>query len=178
MKTSLYSALFLAVGALASQSAFAVDGTITFNGSITDTTCKINGQDNGDFTVTLPSVSKTRLANPGATAGPTAFSISLTNCTGSATKVSTYFEPGSTVRPNGNLKNTAAGGAANVEVQLLNKGDNTPIVVGAAAAAQNSAPVNLTGGSATLSYVAQYFAAGAVDAGPVTTTVTYTLAYQ
>lgn len=70
------SALAMVITSAFTASAFAVDGTITINGQITDTTCTISvdGGSN-DATVTLPTVSSTTLGAAGATAGATPFTI-------------------------------------------------------------------------------------------------------
>ena len=43
------------------SSAYAADGTITINGQVTDQTCTITTPAGKDFTVTLPTVSKSTL---------------------------------------------------------------------------------------------------------------------
>jgi major type 1 subunit fimbrin (pilin) len=59
----------------AGSAAAAEDGTITFDGTISDATCIITGGDaqgestSPDFTVHLPSVSTTALATAGQRAG-------------------------------------------------------------------------------------------------------------
>ncbi|MGO4396161.1 fimbrial protein [Variovorax sp. M-6] len=180
MNHKLLSTLILASTAMVAQVASAHDGTITFNGQVTAQTCTINGNGTGakDFTVTLPSVSTSALAAAGQTAGRTAFNIALSACTPDSGNVHTYFEPGLTTDgATGNLK-LDAGGANNVQIGLLN-GDFTPIKAGFADASQNSKPVSITGGSATLSYYAQYVANGAAaGAGAANSSVLYTLVYQ
>lgn len=194
MKTKLLSTLVLIGSTAISQVAAAAtngDGTITFNGAVSAQTCTINGNGTGakNFTVTLPTVSSSTLATSGQTAGRTSFSIALTNCTPATGNVHTYFEPGTTTDiQTGNLildsSNTsnAAGTvpknvATNVEISLLNS-DTSPIKAGAADASQNSKPVPITGGSATLNYYAQYIATGAATAGTANSSVMYTISYQ
>lgn len=173
--------------------ALAADGTITFSGAVTNTTCTIGGSDSGNQTVLLPTVSTTSLQSAGQTAGTTAFQITLSNCSagsdggGATPEVTTYFESGPTVDPDtGTLRNAADGGAGQVNVQILGSNSN-PIVVGSQVSAagnqQNSQRVTLNGdpsagtGSATLNYAARYYATGQATAGQVNTTVQYTLAY-
>lgn len=180
MKRTLLSALILTSTAMVAQVASATDGTITFNGHITAQTCTINGNGTGakDFLVTLPTVSTSALAAAGLTAGRTGFNIALSACTPNSGNVHTYFEPGVTTdMSTGNLK-LDAGGASNVQLGLLNS-DFTPIKAGFADASQNSKPVAITGGSATLSYYAEYVATGAAaGAGAANSSVMYTLIYQ
>ena len=179
MKTKLLSILIAAGVIAVSQNALAVDGTITFNGSITAQTCTINGNGSGsnNFTITLPTVSSSTLASAGQTAGRTPFHIVLTNCTPNTGTVHTFFEAGPTTdSTTGNLI-LGAGGATNVQLGLLNS-DATAIKAGFADASQNSKPVTFTNGSATLSYYVQYVATGAATAGAANSNVLYTIAYQ
>lgn len=185
MNKTLLSAVLIAgfgVAALAPQAANAVDGTITINGTIVSNTCKVGTGSPNNFTVTLPTVSTSAFTAAGNVAGATAFSIAVTGCT-SSTKVTTYFEPGTTVDiATGNLINS--GTATNVEAQLLNGAGGSlaafsAIKLGAAAASQNSSQYTLTSGAATLNYYAQYYATGAaVGAGTYASTVNYTMTYQ
>ncbi|MEX6004593.1 fimbrial protein [Providencia vermicola] len=89
MKKSL---LVLFIASSISASALAADGTITFNGEITSTTCDVTTGNGGDFTVTLPTVSTTALNAAGATAGNTSFTIDLANCSVSGVDVAANFE--------------------------------------------------------------------------------------
>ncbi|KRE99480.1 fimbrial protein [Frateuria sp. Soil773] len=188
MKTSILSAALavsLGVFALSPSSAKAADGTITFNGKITGQTCDINGNGTGgkDFTVTLPTVSKSTLTNAGDWAGRTPFSIALSNCSPATGNVATYFEPGASVDlATGQLiVDSGANAATNVELGLLN-GDTTAISVGATtsgADSSNSKPVALSNGAATLNYYVQYVAhQGSATEGDVASRVQYTIVYN
>jgi len=177
-KTAIALAVFGLTGA---GSALAADGTIIFNGKITDQTCEITTPGGKNFTVTLPTVSDQALADAGQTAGRTPFAINLSNC--SAGQVATYFEPGPTVDVNSGevrLNNTASTDAAtNVQVRLL--GDNFgPIGVQKNGFTQpNSQIVTVVdGGGADLNYYAEYYATAAAGAGDVSTSVQYTIIYQ
>ncbi|WP_159867137.1 MULTISPECIES: fimbrial protein [unclassified Raoultella] len=177
------SALALVLSSAAATSAIAADGTITINGLITDTTCTIT-VDGGkkDATVTLPTVSASSLFAAGATAGATPFNISLSGCSGTAISTArTYFEPGAYVDSQSGRLNIDAGvadAATNVQVQLLNSARN-PIFAGTSMAnGQNDIPVDVSGGSGTLNYFAQYYATDASTAGTVTTQVDYTMVYE
>jgi len=177
LKIALLSAL-AAVAVALPVASYASDGTITFNGQISATTCSIDGNGSGsaNFTVTLDPVGVSSLATSGATAGGKPFHISLSNCTPSAGNAYTYFEPGTTVdQSTGHLINTN-GTAQNVQIGLLNS-DSTPITVGSQTGS-NSKSAPISGGSATLNYIAQYVATGgAATAGSVNTFVTYSIAY-
>jgi len=71
--STVAAAATIATIALASTGANASDGTITFNGLVTDTTCSIDAKTAGaaDKSVTLPTVTGSTLAAKGATAGTT-----------------------------------------------------------------------------------------------------------
>jgi major type 1 subunit fimbrin (pilin) len=177
----------MAVVALMSMpTAHAADGTITVNGTVSNTTCSINGMANGspaNVTATLPTVTAGALATAGATAGisnPGDIALVLSGCSGPATKAVARFENGTTVnQTSGNLVNQAsASPATNVEVRLLNQ-KLQPINL--VTNANNDIATNgaaISAGAATLHYFAQYIATGKATAGAVNTTVQYTMQYQ
>ncbi|MGL4205565.1 MAG: fimbrial protein [Aeromonadaceae bacterium] len=171
-------ASLLALTALAPTLSQAADGSIAVTGKIVANTCTISSGTAGKHTVTLPTVSTSTLANQNDVAGRTPVTISLTGCTPPTGKVALFFEPGAgTNMANGHLKNTAATGGSNVEVQLLNA-DLSPIVLNAPKATQNSQEVDLSAGAANLTYFAQYIAAtGAATAGDVTANSDFTITY-
>ncbi|WP_163122596.1 fimbrial protein [Acinetobacter portensis] len=154
--------------------------TVTFQGEVTDQTCKatINGQT--DSTVLLPTVSSTELSATGMTTGLTPFSISVQDCQVDTAdvEISTKFL-GHNVTTTGNLGNIATSNpAGNVSIQLT-------------ADATGAAPVTLNGvtsvdglvlkagqTSATHQFGAQYYAEDAATAGAVTAVAEYTLSYN
>lgn len=177
MKSTIQAVTVVAALGLASIGAHAADGTITFTGNVTAQTCTINGG-TPDFTVALPTVTATTLGTAGATAGRTPFSISLTGCAETGGNVHTFFEQGPTVDSStGNLV-LDAGGASNVEIQLLNQADGSVIALNQADAQQNSTAVAIASGSATLNYNAQYVATGAATPGAANSSVMYTMSYE
>ncbi|MCY1280318.1 Major fimbrial subunit SMF-1 [compost metagenome] len=183
MKIKALGAMIVAGAALGSQGVFAADGQINFTGQVTAQTCSIDGNGSGgvDFTVNLPTVSVSTLAAAGETAGNTPFTIALSNCTPDSGNVHTFFEAGPTTNlATGNLTLTdGVAAAGNVEIQLLNGGDQSQIMVGYADAAQNSRSVALNAGAATLSYSAQYVAVGGgAVPGLANSYVQYSIAYQ
>lgn len=174
--------LFVAsIAMLGISSGHATDGTLTFTGKITDSTCKISNP-GPSFTITLPTVSTTTLSATGNVAGRTPFQLTLTEC--SVTNVTAYFEPGSTVNAsNWRLNNQVATGAAqNVQIQILNSaGTLIQIKAGGTDGSQSGSEwVNVTtlSGSANLIFAAEYYATGATTAGLVSTSVQYTLIYK
>lgn len=176
--TKIFSVLVLALAPLAAN---AVDGTITFNGEVTDKTCTIVTPQGKDFTVTLPTVSSSTLAAAGQVAGRTPFSINLSQC--NPGNVATYFEPGATVDlGSGRLNNVATASAA-TQVQLQLLGSNNlflPVVTtGAGSTQTNSQWVTVNaGGMADLNYFVEYYATGASTPGEVTSSVKYTIIYN
>ncbi|AJJ19003.1 fimbrial protein [Yersinia intermedia] len=178
MRIKTSNALIAAIASVfIAQSAFAVDGTITINGQITDTTCSIavnNGTNDG--TVTLPTVSANALSSIGSVAGTTPFNIVLSGCAGSTlNNAYAYFEPGPTVETSTGRLNNSSGTATGAQVRLLDK-VSTPIVVGGTS--QGGVVEDVSGGGATLGYYAQYYANSAVTAGVVATQVNYTIVYD
>ncbi|HEP8699048.1 TPA: type 1 fimbrial protein [Pseudomonas aeruginosa] len=175
-KIPFIAALILA----APLSANASDGTITFSGKIIDSTCIIEAGGSKDFTVNLPSVSKASLASTGAVSGRTPFTITLSGCgTGN---VATYFEPGSTVDyDSGRLLNQTspdAGGATNVELQLLGStSEFLPIKAGSPTQTNSQQVAVDRDGTAKLDYYAEYYATGAATPGDINTNVKYTIIY-
>lgn len=182
---SILPAIAIATGGLlgfASLGAHAADGTITITGTVTDTTCSINGSAAGSDasrTIVLKPMTASSLASAGATAGtsiPADLAFTLTGCTSGA-KAIANFENGTTVdQTTGNLKNS--GTAQNVQIQLLNAGMN-PINITTNSNNQLATDgVAITGGDANLQYFARYYATGKATAGTVNTSVQYTMQYQ
>lgn len=160
-----------AAAVLLTSAAQASDGTVTFNGSLVNSTCTITG--GGNQTVTLPTLSTATLASAGATAGDTLFNIALTGCT--ATSANAYFEAGAnTDASTGRLKTNAT----NLQIQLLNSTGSVINVAGASTAAQNTTAVNVSSGSGQQSFIARYYATGATVPGAVTSSVTYSMVYN
>ncbi|MFM0065632.1 fimbrial protein [Paraburkholderia aspalathi] len=182
----LVFALCLSAGAFAiAPAAQAADGTINFEGELVEQTCTINV--NGTVTpapatVTLPTVTTGVLAKSGDTTGQTGFVVGLTGCSGPATTASTFFENGPTVDlASGNLNNTstAPGSATNVQLQLVDATNGSTISAGNTNQVTNTSRIALDAdGAANLPYAVQYYATGATTAGPVTSSVTYSINYE
>ncbi|MEO8308435.1 MAG: type 1 fimbrial protein [Pseudomonadota bacterium] len=162
------------------------DGTITFTGAVTESSCKIkiNGAGSGDGSVTLPVVDITALGQSAAknSAGGTFFSISLSACAGSQAQIAIYFEAGPNVDAvTGGLMNTAAG--SNVEVNIYNASDATLIGTQVKPGTNTSQPEAQTMADAgTQWFYAGYSTAAngglATTPGAVSTSITYSLVYQ
>ncbi|WP_236086986.1 fimbrial protein [Bordetella holmesii] len=75
------TATLMVAGMMTTPPAYAVDGTITISGEITDQTCKINGnQPPYNLVVTLPKIGTKAIPNVNDTAGATPFEIKLSEC--------------------------------------------------------------------------------------------------
>jgi major type 1 subunit fimbrin (pilin) len=171
---------------LASLGAQAADGTISFTGTVSNTTCSINGTASGtpaNLSVVLPTVSAGTLSAQGSvagTSGPSDMTLALTGCTGGATKAIATFENGPTVdQANGYLTNQATTGPANnVEIRLLNASLQPINITTGLNNAIDGNGATITSGSGNLKYFAQYYSKGAVTPGAVSTSVQYTMQYQ
>ena len=174
----------------------ASDGTITFTGAVTASTCTLSvnsGVNAGTATVALPTVDTAALTNTGAgtTAAGTFFSVGVTGCNGVAdigsgtpaapTSVAIYFEAGPNVdEATGGLINTVAG--SNVEVNLYNASGSTIVGTQIQPGTPTHQPAALTIASGgTQWFYAGYSTAGAgiaATAGAVSTSITYSLVYN
>jgi major type 1 subunit fimbrin (pilin) len=179
------------IAALGIRGAHAADGRITFDGEISDMTCKINGLDkNADLNVKLPKVNTSALVADGDTAGLTSFTLKLTGCKTSTGSVYPHFLYGESIDAQTNrLKNsgTGVGTARNVQIAILNE-DLSPVDLAKDAGEQNVLKATLTPvesgqpatttGEATLKFFAQYVATGgAATAGQVNANVLYAMVY-
>lgn len=194
MKKTLFSAALAAVFGLVAMQASASDGQINFTGQITATNCIVTGGAGTDgaaknITVALPTVSTAALSAGGATAGDHPFTLVFggTGSTGcvDGTKVTLHFDSAATPSgyagtmvnaATGNLKNkTGAGFATNVEVGLTLP-NGSPINM---YTSNGSPQATITGGTASIDYVARYVATGgAAAAGNVATAVMYSVQYN
>jgi major type 1 subunit fimbrin (pilin) len=176
----------------------ASDGTITFTGAVTASTCTINvnGSGNGNGAILLPTVDTSALTNTGAgtTAAGTFFNIALSDCAAATdignpaaapTTVAIYFEAGPNVdEATGGLINTVAG--SNVEVNLYNASAASIVGTHIKPGTQTNQPTAVDIAPITAATETQWFYAGystagadvAATAGAVSTSVTYSLVYN
>ena len=162
------------------MAAQASDGTITFTGELTDSTCTINGGAGKDFTVALPKVSVADLAAAGKTAGATNFSINVTACSASVGGYTAYFEATPNVNlADGRLMNTTTAGAKFVEIELLNQA-NTAVAINLTKGTglQGVTPGTFTYPAGTSNFIARYYATGVSTSGLVNSSITYSLVYN
>ncbi|WP_158780623.1 fimbrial protein [Pantoea sp. BAV 3049] len=178
----------LALGMMASSSFVyaageVTQGTVEFNGELINETCSIDA-DSQAIVVTLPTLSTTTLASPGATGGSKLFDINVSGCpTGTdagITQVAAHFEAiggTGTNATTGNLTNVYSGttadpAAGNVEVRLYNSNEE-PLALGQTG---DAATISSTG-TATMRYYGGYYATAATTAGKVNAKAQFTLAY-
>lgn len=174
MEKTLLASSLIAVIAFPISAAMAADGTITFTGEITNTTCNIsvNGR-NSSTEIKFDPISVSALSKAGEVANEQPVTLALTNCQNPTENVRALFNSTETDNSTGNLKNR--GTATNVQVQLLDK-SRKPIHLGDGS--QSSGPsFKIVNEMATLNYFARYYATAKVDGGDVDTVVNYSLSY-
>ncbi|MFB0705834.1 fimbrial protein [Pseudomonas protegens] len=159
----------LMLAALIPSFAQATDGVVKFSGSISDTTCDINGKAPGEGNETNVELGK-----------PFVLQLSGASCT-AGKSVSIEFDQLGNVDPtSGNLKLIGSKPARGVQIQIYNDHGSTPakIALGQAEAAPQVATIS-TEKTATLKYQAAYVSTEAsVGAGSGVSYIRYTLAYQ
>lgn len=176
VKVFLALCSFVFTGTLAHA---ASSGTITFSGSVNTETCAtVVNNYSADGMVTLPPVPTSALSKAGETAGATTFTINLTGCDPANTKTRAYFEVGGMANSAGRLSNFN-GGAANVELQLIDLDDNSSVIKVGDYASQSTSgtTIDASSGTGTLNYAVRYYATGAATAGAVASSVTYSIIY-
>lgn len=157
-------------------------GTITFDGTLSDQTCVVTGSGStsgNDFGVTMPSLAVGTFPASGVVPGSTIpFSISLTGCsTTSAQKTAAaFFSAGDIDSTTGLLKNNG-GTASGVGIQLSDTRTGV-LALNAAVRNQNAKYVDISSGSATLNYAADYYVTGTPSPGLVHSQVVYSIDYQ
>lgn len=109
MKKIFLTTAFIALG-LTSLSSLAKDGTVVFNGTITQSGCVVSNATDGTITVDMGNYSSSALATTGQTAGPKPFEIDLTECTAGSVKI--RFD-GASVTGNSSLLALTSTGADN-----------------------------------------------------------------
>ncbi|SLM61973.1 MULTISPECIES: type 1 fimbrial major subunit FimA [Dickeya] len=152
-------------------------GTVHFKGEVVNAACAVDAG-SVDQTVQLGQVRSTKLASAGNTSSAVGFNIKLNDCdTTVAGKASVAFSGSAVSATHGNvlaLQSSAAGGATNVGVQILDS-SGTPLALNGEAF---SAPIKLNDGTNTLPFQARYYATGAATAGVANADATFKVQYQ
>lgn len=179
----------------ASSSVFAIDGTITFNGELVDSTCtptvtgsSTSGASKGNATVTLPTLNVSALSQAQATGGLTGFNIQLNGGDGttsgcvagdSNSKIATpYFESETAkVNQNGRVINTNAITGSKVDIEILNDKQQA-ININDDAKTQLVSSAIIDKNNYKYKYFARYYAVDKAVAGPVNGTLSYSIIYK
>lgn len=164
----------VATATLFSGSVMAADGTITFNGAITDQTCTVTPGDKNK-TVVLGTVGTSAFAVAGDKAPTIFFNIGLTDCPNAVTKVQINFDAiQDTTNPTLIAIPAVQGAAEGVGLQITDRRSNTVIVPGTYSG--DFPIVNQTG---TIALAAGYVATAIpVVAGTANTTSNFTIGYN
>ena len=188
-KNKYFRLLFLSAIAV-SGSTWAEDGTIQMNGSLTSTTCSINGlTQTGSPVATLnfplgnvpaSSFSQAGIAGPVVTNGANG-KVSLTSCP-TLSPVTLLLSPGtagisSVDLTTSSFKNTfGSGAAANMGAQLINAETGSVLVPSSISGAISKTTDAL--GQADFYLGARYFSLGTVGTGGYSANATFSILYQ
>ncbi|TXI65464.1 MAG: type 1 fimbrial protein [Limnohabitans sp.] len=186
MKKSLLICALLA-GFLSSM-AHAGDATVNVSGAVSDSTCKINGNvQNGSsvssLSISLGAVSKADFAAAGklgnVVTGTTSagYNIALSSCPANTTVSLTLDGIGSIDAATGTYKNTTAGGASNMNAQIVNaeSGANTALDP---FGSNKISKTTTASGTTNFLLGARYYATGAATAGAFSTTAGFSVIYN
>ena len=174
--------------ALAANNALAAHkGTVTFDGIVIADTCNINvnGSNSATTTVQMPAAYKTDFTGAGSVGATQQFQIALSNCDGAVKNINMKFngDKHSADTANETLKTTgpANNGKDSVGIKLYSKHQSAEVAV----KFDNSRPdfaadAAMTGGAATLTYIAKTVQVGseAPVSGTYTANADYELVYR
>lgn len=171
------SALSLSSTAVLADTTTVNGGSVHFKGEIVNAACAVDAG-SVDQTVQLGQVRSAKLATAGATSSAVGFNIQRNDCdTTVATKASVAFS-GTTVDSSNTgvlaLQSSAAGGATNVGVQILDK-TGTPLELDGASF---STATTLNDGTNVIPFQARYYATGAATAGIANADATFKVQYE
>lgn len=173
MKKILTLAL-MAASMLAADVAQAIDGTIKFEGNITDTACVVNSS-GADQTVALGTVPASSFTAAGDVASAQKFNITLTDCP--AGTVGVTFGGSSDPVNTDLLKLDSGMTATGVGVRINNADDSSQVLINDTASAKRVTVG--TDGTAVLNFVGQYQSTSAtVTAGTANATSQFTVLYN
>ncbi|MGZ0718705.1 fimbrial protein [Pseudomonas palleroniana] len=184
MKRQVIAVSLLMIASSIQVANAASDGTISFSGGISSTTCTVtvNGGTSGSTTVTLPTVGMAGMTSVGVTKGATALNFSLSGCTASsgtaAASATIAFQGGDGISSGGNVLNTymPSSSAASGIVLQIKDASNQAVVIGNAPTSADYSP--LSSGGMTKSYTVQYLTTSAAPvAGYFSGAVTYSISY-
>lgn len=152
-------------------------GKVHFKGEVVNAACAV---DSGslDQTVQLGQVRSAKLATAGSTSSPVGFNIQLNDCDISVSEKATIAFSGTAISSTNPtvlaLQGSAAGGATNVGVQILDR-TGTPLALdGEGFGAQTK----LSNGTNVIPFQARYYATGAATAGTANADATFKVQYE
>lgn len=168
--------------ALGSTAAFAATttvvngGTVHFKGDVVNAACAVDAASDGQ-TVPMGQVRTAKMDSAGKTSSPQGFEIQLNDCDITiSTKASVSFS-GTAMASNPTvlaLQGSAAGGAENIGIQILDR-TSTPLALDGASF---SAADVLNEGKNILKFQARYFATGQATAGSANADATFKIQYE
>lgn len=171
------SALSLTSAAALADTTTVNGGTVHFKGEVVNAACAVDA-DSADQTVRLGQVRAAKLATAGSTSSAVGFNIQLNDCdTSVSTKASVAFSGAAVDADNSTvlaLQSSAAGGATNVGIQILDR-TGTPLALDGATF---SAATTLNDGTSFIPLQARYYATGAATAGIANADATFKVQYQ
>ncbi|WP_374213800.1 type 1 fimbrial major subunit FimA [Serratia sp. MF1(2023)] len=151
-------------------------GTVHFKGEVVNAACAVDAG-SIDQTVQLGQVKTATLNEAGKTSSSVGFNIQLNDCdTTVATKAAIAFT-GATIENNNNAlapENSAAGGATNVGIQVL---DSAGKALGFDGASISTA-ATLTPGTNILPFQARYIATGQATPGTANASANFKVQYE
>lgn len=194
MLNKTLTAAFIATAALGSFSVMADDvGLLTFDGAVTDSTCKLttsNGEDANNVTISLPVVKKAEVESTTLDKGVGSknFELLLTDCPESVKKASTTFMSSNmgaiangTIEPDANI----SGSASNVALALYNNTTTSTDRIKIGQPDSNTQKVTLASGAGQLQYRVAYVPGSSwvattnpVVAGKVSANAYFTMNYE
>lgn len=174
---TLIAASLLTAGVAHAVTTTVNGGTVHFKGEVVNAACAVDAG-SVDQTVRLGQVKTATLSEAGKSSTPVGFNIQLNDCnTSVSTKAAISFS-GVTAGANNPtalaLESSAAGGAINVGVQIL---DNTGTAL-AFDGASFSTAATLIDGTNILPFQARYIATGVATAGIANANADFKVQYQ
>lgn len=172
----------LVVASATPMLAQAFDGTLNFTGNVTAGTCVVSSGDaQGTQAVRLNTVQASAFTAGNRVVSGGDFNVTLASCPASVSGIRLNFTDTTNVDSStGNLRNRSTSAApSNVQIGLRDRGAATEIVLGTATSRTASVSTDAAG-SATIPLTAVYAAvgAGAVTAGPVASSVQFSINYN
>ncbi len=171
------SALSLSSAAALADTVTVNGGTVHFKGEVVNAACAVDAG-SIDQTVQLGQVRSARLATAGSTSSAVGFNIQLNDCDTTVSEKAAIAFTGTAIDSTNPtvlaLQNSAAGGATNVGVQILDRTGVPLALDGATFGAQTT----LNDGTNVIPFQARYFATGAATAGTANADATFKVQYE